>query len=227
MAECSVPEHDNVASGDSLYGPRSCWQAFIDWCWDTHGFDSDSWHHGFGFEDCCNIDLPLSRTFNAFWLLNYSADDYDNDQYSNNMLHWGRRFVRDQLNDLEAECGDGSANATTFNRWIFDTEVEVYLPFFYQRDVVGRAATLVHECRHLDGKDHDANFPSWSAFGAGGSGADSSWDYHGAWMYDTLYLWWFYADGRRTTPALRESAKQRANFLLDNAFATHPGFTIN
>ena len=62
------------------------------------------------------------------------------------------------------------------------------LPFFYQRDVVGRAATLVHESRHFGGKSHDANFRSWSAFPVGKSGADSSWDYQGAWMFDVLYL---------------------------------------
>lgn len=45
-------------------------------------------------------------------------------------------------------------------------------------------------------------------------------------MHEARYLWWFYADGRRTTKAMREAAKQRANVVIDNAFATHPGFTI-
>ena len=105
MTTCTVPSHDNASSGDTLYGPRSCWQAFVGWCWNTHNFDYDSWHHGFGYDDACNIDLPLARTFNAFWLLNYSADDYNNDAYSNNMLHWGRRYVRDQMHDVRAGCG--------------------------------------------------------------------------------------------------------------------------
>jgi hypothetical protein len=42
-----------------------------------------------------------------------------------------------------------------------------------------------------------------------------------------LYLWWFYADGRRTTSAIRELARQRAQVVIDNAFATHPGFVIS
>jgi hypothetical protein len=46
-------------------------------------------------------------------------------------------------------------------------------------------------------------------------------------MYEVLYLWWFYADGRRTTAALKERARQEANLYIDNAFATHPGFTIS
>jgi hypothetical protein len=36
----------------------------------------------------------------------------------------------------------------------------------------------------------------------------------------------FYADGRRTTGALRDRARQEANVYVDNAFATHPGFNI-
>jgi hypothetical protein len=172
------------------------------------------------------MDLPLSRTFGAFWLLNYSADDYDNDDYSNDMLHWGRHYVRDQMRDVRAACGDGSAVATTFDYWIFGHHVELYLAFFYDHNVAERAGTLVHESRHFGGKGHDADFPAGSVYGEGKSGADSSWDYNGAWMYNVLYLWWFYAAGVRTTDALKQSAKQRANLIIDNAFATHPGFTI-
>ena len=91
---------------------------------------------------------------------------------------------------------------------------------------IGRAETLLHEARHRGGKSHDATFPAGSVFGEGKSGADSTWGYEGAWMYGALYLWWFYADGRRTTTALRQAARQRANLVIDNAFATHPGFTI-
>jgi hypothetical protein len=98
--------------------------------------------------------------------------------------------------------------------------------FFYGEDVVQRAGTLIHESRHLGGKPHDANFRAGTVFPAGMRGADSSWGYEGAWMYHALYLWWFYHDGRRTTNALRESARQTANLIIDNAFVTHPGFTI-
>lgn len=226
MTNCTYSVPDKNASGDNLYGPQICWQAFIDWAWSAFGFNYDYWQDGWGYDDCCNTDKPMARTFNAMWLLAYSADDYWNEDWGNNILHWGCRYARNQLDDLRAKCGDGSANATTFQYWIFGSHVELYLPFFYSLDVAGRAATLVHESRHLGGKGHDANFPSWSAFGSGRSGADSSWGYQGAWMYDALYLWWFYADGHRTTWALRQRAKQRAQFLIDNAFATHPGYVI-
>lgn len=228
MATCSIPTIPNKdVSGDNLYGPRICNQAFIDWAWSAHGFSKKYWDDGFGYDAPCNNSLPLSRTLSGIWLLNYSADDYWNEQWSNNILHWGRRYVRNQIDDLRAKCGDGSAIATAFSGFLgIGRRVELYLGFFYSSNVPARAETLVHEARHMGGKSHNARFPSWSAYGSGRSGADSSWGYNGAWMYGALYLWWFYADGRRTTSALRQPARQRANFVIDNAFATHPGFTI-
>lgn len=109
-------------------------------------------------------------------------------------------------------------------------KVTLFKEFFYSyggqtNDVIFRAATLVHESRHIGEKPHDADFPSGSAYGSGG-GADSSWGYNGAWMYEALYLWWFYAAGARTSIALRQSARQQANVIINNAFASHPGFVV-
>lgn len=159
------------------------------------------------------------------WLLNYSASDYWNEQWSNDMLHWARRYVRNQIDDLRSKCGDGSDIARTWSGFWVNDKVELYMGFFYNRDVVERAGVLVHESRHEGGKSHNARFPSGSIYGTGDQ-ADSSWKYKGAWMYHALYLWWFYAAGTRTTPALRQSARQRGNLIIDNAFATHPGFNI-
>jgi hypothetical protein len=225
MAVCGqafIP--DKNTSGDNLYGPRICNQEFIDWAWDAHSFDGDYWDEGFGYEDVCNTDLPLARTLNAIWLLNYSASSYWLEDYSLSILQWGCRYVREQIVNLRAACGDGSAIATTFLD--SDVRLELYKGCFYSKDVPGRAETLVHESRHFGGKPHDAKFPTPSVFGAGKDGADSTWEYEGAWMFGALYLWWFYAEGTRTTSALRQAAKQRANLVIDNAFATHPGFTI-
>jgi hypothetical protein len=72
-----------------------------------------------------------------------------------------------------SKCGDGSAVARSFSGGL----VEVYLGFFYSKDVPGIS-------------------------------------------------WWFFAAGARTTSALRDRARQRGNLVIDNAFATHPGFNI-
>ncbi len=223
MATCTYTVSDKNASGDNFYGQFICNQTYIDYFWFNYGFNGNKnyWDDGFGWHDCCNTNKPLARTFNGLYLLNYSAQDYMNESWGSPILNWGCRYARNELDDLRSKCGDGSAWATSFG-----SRVELYLGFFYSEAVVERAATLLHEARHEGGKGHNANFPTGSVFGAGNSGADSSWGYHGAWMYDALYLWWFYAAGTRTTSAMKQRARQRGNLIIDNSFATHPGYSI-
>ena len=45
-------------------------------------------------------------------------------------------------------------------------------------------------------------------------------------MYNALYAWWFYAAGTRTSLAMRQAAKNEANVVLVNSFATSPGFLV-
>jgi hypothetical protein len=63
--------------------------------------------------------------------------------------------------------------------------VTLTIQFFYPAgggnpDVISRAGTLIHEARHIGNKPHDAQFPAGSVYGAGGDGADSTWQYEGA-----------------------------------------------
>jgi len=228
MTTCYYTVPDKNASGDNHYGAKICRQDMIDYFWYGYGFSGNSsyWDDGFGYEDCCNTNKPLARTFNALWLLNYSAQDYMNESWSSPILNWGCRYARNELDDLRSRCGDGNAWATSFKGLFVNDRVELYLGFWYSESVVERAGTILHEARHQGCKSHNANFPPGSVFGAGNSGADSSWGYHGAWMYDALYLWWFYAAGVRTTSAMKQMARQRGNLIIDNAFATHPGYSI-
>jgi hypothetical protein len=223
MATCSHSVPDKNASGDNFYGEFICQQQYIDYFWNVYGFagNKNYWDDGFGWDEACNTDQPLARTFNACYLLTYSADDYLNDSYDapQNILQWGRRYIRESFDDLRSYCGDGDAVAS-FN----SGTAELYLGFWYDYSVVERAAILLHEARH-EAKSHNANFPPGSVFGSGGD-ADSSWDYQGAWTFEAGYLWWFHAAGSRTTSALRERARQAGNVIIDNAFATHPGFNI-
>ncbi len=228
MATCTYSVPDKNASGDNYYGGFICDQAYIDYFWGTYGFSGNKgyWDDGFGWDDCCNTDQPLARTFNACYLLTYSAEDYSNDDYGSSCLNWARRYVRENIDDLISKCGDGTAIATSFSGCGVDDRVELYLGFWYQKSVPGRAETLMHEARHQGGKPHNANFPPGSIYGAGNAGADSSWDFNGAWMWAALYLWWFYAAGTRTTSAMRDLARERGNIVIDNCFATHPGYSI-
>jgi hypothetical protein len=91
MADCTYRVPDLNASGDALYGPRICNQPFIDWAWEVHGFNGTYWQNGWGYDDVCNIRKPLARCLNAMWLLNYSAEDYTNEDWNSDALHWGPR----------------------------------------------------------------------------------------------------------------------------------------
>ena len=56
MATCGATVGDLIASGDNLYGPRSCVQSFIDWVWDAYAFDKGDWDDGFGWEAACDLN---------------------------------------------------------------------------------------------------------------------------------------------------------------------------
>ena len=218
MAICDATVPDRTATGDAFYGASICSQVYVDYFWDTYGFrgNTSHWTGGFGWEDCCNTTLPLARAFNACYALTYSADDYLNDDYAGACLNWARRYVREHIEDLRAACGDGTAIASYSGG-----TVELNKGFFFSKNVPGRAETLVHSAL-----SHNAKFPTGSTFGGVNSGADSNWAYNGSWMYGALYLWWYYAEGARTTSALRELARQRANVVIDGAFAEHPGYSV-
>jgi len=212
MATCTATVPDLVTSGDTLYGPRICRQAFINWAWDAHDFDKKDWANGFGFYSVCDNRRPLSRTLSAIWCLNYSAADYMNESYSSNILQWGRRYVRERIDELDARCGSGNI---AYTKWGVHNWTQLYLGFFYKRAVSERAGGLVHEARHASGKGHnDVNHN------------DSSWDYNGAWRWQVCWLAWFAHAGTRTSKPLKKLARQRANNILKTRFTSKPGFTV-
>jgi hypothetical protein len=219
MARCTFSVHERTAIGDNLYGPLICCQILIEYFWNTYGFRGNRkyWDNGFGWDDCCNAGLPLARAFNACYLLTYSSENYQNDSWNapQGILQWGRRYVRNNIEDLRPMCGAGPKRVASFGRWFEDNRVELYLPFFYDLDVPGRVAALIHEARHMAaGRPHNAGR------------MDSDWEYEGAWMFEACYLWWFSSAGARTTSAMRERARQRGNWIIDSCFARHPGFSI-
>lgn len=296
MAHCTYQVPDKNISGDNLYADKICNQPFVDWAWYNYNFDYDFWQNGWGYDDCCNSDKPLARTFNAIWALNYSSKDPWDESYDyDNMLYWGGRFVREQIENykLRAKCGDGSI-ATVFGagcigyretvkwdctkykterykdcsdwHWLFGwicyawtwithkfcvawgyvsswvctigvetanvftqiKRIELYnTAYFYDIDVIERASTLIHECRHIDGRAHNADFPSWAGSSlAGQSGADESWEYNGAYRWEVAWLAWYWHSANNSTPMLKDRARDTANSILGYAFAERPSFTI-
>ena len=72
-------------------------------------------------------------------MLTYSAEDYANDSYNGPMLNWARRYVREHIDDLRSKCGDGTAIPRIVSGAFVDDRAEVYLGFFYSKDVPGPA----------------------------------------------------------------------------------------
>src|SRR5687768_27912 len=136
MVHCTYTVPDKAASGDDFYGASICDQVYVDYFWDTYGFAGNKqyWDDGFGWDDCCNTDQPLARTFNGCYALTYSAQDYLNDDYSGACLNWARRYVREHIDDLRSKCGDGDAIAASVGGGV----VELYLGCFYTKNAPGR-----------------------------------------------------------------------------------------
>lgn len=216
MATCeySVPNKD--ISGDNYYGAYICSNEFIGWAWNAYGFNGAWWTAAYGYNAPCDTNQPLARTLNAIWLLAYSGEQ------PTDTLNWFSSFAAQYTNDLRSACYGNGVALTNMN----PVYVELHAQYWYSEDVVGRASTLVHEARHANGVPHNAKFPAWSIYGPGKDGADSNWEYGGAWMYQVLFLMTFYWFAQRTTSTMKDSAKQRGNFFIDNAFAQHPGFYI-
>jgi hypothetical protein len=224
-ATCYYLNGNNTTSGDALYGPRSCNQGMIDQFWEHFDFDKGDWDDGFGYHDACNINKPLARTFNALYLLAYSAQDYarNTGDFSGNALRWGYPYSASKIDELDGRCGNGTTSgvaATTYSG-LQDNRTVLKWPFFYGSNVVERAGIIVHEARHAGGKGHNAGSRCPQ-----GASCDTTWGYKGANMYQTLYLWWFYVDGTRTTSAMKNFAKLQAQRTIDRAFVTNPGYTI-
>jgi hypothetical protein len=98
--------------------------------------------------------------------------------------------------------------------------------FFYANTVPSRASTLVHESRHISGKTHRGKFPPGSTYGAGGTGADESWAWNGAWRWQAVWLAWYWAAAINSTSPLRAKARDDANVIMGGAFESPPGFTF-
>ena len=220
---CSVPPHDNVADGTSAYASQICNQVLVDFWWSVCNMKKADWDQGFGFDDPCNIDLPLGRTFTALYLLTYSAEDYakNTGDFSGNALRWAWPYTAQNIGKLQALCFKPGSTPGQWAGWAYGNRVELYIPFFYNFDVSARAATFLHEARHNGGKSHNG--------GSGcsrGASCDTNWAYQGSNMYEVLYLWWFAVDGTRTTTAIKNMARNRARSVHNTAFNTNPWFNI-
>ena len=215
-----------------------CQQSWVNFYWSAHDFDQGDWDEGFGFEDPCNLSLPLGRTFNALEVLNYAApvDATSTGDFSGNILHWGGNYAIREIDELDASCSTASRAYTAFGP-IIDNYTELRIPAFYNENVVERAGTILHESRHADYCGHSGNDgtnPCLSRSescdesfddGCAGVGSPSG---RGATGYQALWLWWFTveADAVHGTTPMKDMARIEANRIFDTMFDVRPCFNI-
>lgn len=223
-ATCTILPHDNVYEGDTVYSPNVCNQQLVDKFWADFDFDKGDWDNGFGYEDMCNLELPLNRTFSALWALLFSSLNpaTSTGDFKGNFLRWAYNYAEQAIDELDGRCGgpDGSLAYT----WAFpltDSYTELYLPFLYGYTVPERASTIVHEARHAEWRMHDdCSCPR-------GESCDPRWDDGSANSYQIYYLWWFVDSGVNTTTAMKQRAQERANDILERGFCTPTSFRLN
>ncbi|MCL2825303.1 MAG: hypothetical protein FWD57_15030 [Polyangiaceae bacterium] len=183
-----------------------------------------------GWDAQTDVCLPFARTMNALHVLAYGVSTTppsSRDDKDENFAMWAYRHSHEKTKKLRANC-DGSpiakANAG-------EKRITVCRPFYYGVDHIPpvRASTVVHEARHIRGKckhegsclagaSCDPNYMNGCAGKNSGSGK-------GANGVEIVWLSWFLYTARPSmiNEAIRVQTLQRANWILDNRFGTHPG----
>ena len=63
---------DTTMSGDEAYVPLWGQTQINNW-WSAYAMEYADWDEGWGYSHCGNVSLPLARTFNAMYAVQYSA----------------------------------------------------------------------------------------------------------------------------------------------------------
>lgn len=232
--DCTYEPHNLVDSFDAFVAPLwGCTQRLIDDAWNRFHFDEGDWDEGFGWNDACNQDQPLMRTFNALLFMAHSvtANPTCSPDDSDNVVTWSYCWAGEAIDELDGRCGDGSERAWT--SWVPGFQwTDLYWPFFYDETVVQRAGTIFHEARHAHGWcEHQGNCPRGAScdpnWGDGCVGIGSG-PGPGANQYQVQWLSWYLNSARPewTSPGLAESAWSEANDILIGGFEQDPGFRL-
>lgn len=221
MPECNVPQYFSTFADRELLSEWADDDDFIKHALYKYGIYAAraDWAKGFGWDDLSNYKLPLVRTLNAIFMLIYSAPEPNDESEDQEIVFWARKLVRDNINYMTPACG--TDNLAVSNDDL--DYVRLYISFFYESTIMERAFTLVHEARHMEDVDHEANFPAGSSYGPG-KGADIEWDDEGAWMYAASFAANFAYINPDATSAMRKAAVTDANIWIENCFHKTPDF---
>jgi hypothetical protein len=214
-----------------------CSDSLIANIWSTFDFDEEDWDDGMGFNDRCNLEQPLARTYNALTLLAWAHTGEPHcDTSQPNVMDWAYCWAGNAIDELDAKCGSGEAYSGdyAYTRFgpIINNYTELYWPFFYGETVVERASTIFHEARHAgdwcqhadnsscaNGASCDTNWATgctgWGA--SAGAGANT---FQVVWLmqYATSATWYTYTQ--------HFAAVIKANDILARRYQTDPCFRL-
>jgi len=228
---CTFPTPDDSASGDRFYpAGRWCNDALVGEFWNGFGMssggESDGWSGAWGYDDPCNVDLPLGRTFNTMSLLR----DKIPAAYS---------FAAAKIDDLDAVCTRPNGAIATTANCFFTNWTQLSMEFFYgsgtnlNYPIWARAGTLAHEARHYDDGCWGIGYTGHVTCNAGDFAGrevcdpvfarptfSTSNEVDGArpYSYSVEVLTRYAFVGRSEPRAYRENARYRAQYALDNRF---------
>ena len=215
-----------------------CTDEWIGFYWDAYDMRESDWDDGFGFSSACNRRRPLARTFQAIELLNYAGmdDATEVDDFSGDVLHWGGNYTIREIVTLKGRCGADNSNTRARTRhggW--EEWTKLFIPFFYNENVVQRAGTLIHEARHADGCGHNGN-DGTNECSSGRScdeeyknGCNDGTSRRGGVGIQILWLWAYAAgaDAQHSNSTMKVFAQDEANSRIEKKLDVHPCFTIN
>jgi hypothetical protein len=216
-----------------------CTQEWIDFFWDAYDMRESDWDQGFGYYDSCDRRRPLARTFQAIELINYAGmdDATDVNDFSGDVLRWGGNYTIREIATLKGRCGAAGSNTRAQTRWGGSDEwTKLFIPFFYNENVVQRAGTLIHEARHADGCGHNGNDGSNDCPADSNScderyknGCDDGTTRRGGVGIQVLWLWAYAAraDAQHSNSTMKVFAQDEANSRLNRMLDVNPCFNIN
>lgn len=222
-----------------------CSQNWINYFWPGYSFSKEHWDNGMGYEAPCNYHLPLGRTFNTIQVLNYSMNAQIAPsgfpatifEYADHLFYYGGQYTMENIEKLTASCATDST-ATTYDGVFVEDRTVLKKSFFYNSNVLRRAAVLMHEARHATGCGHNGNDGSNECI-SGSDSCDESFSNGcdfigsaqepGAVTYHVLWLWGFLRNATPyyNTTAMRAQAINEANTKLKRYFDELPCFIIN
>jgi hypothetical protein len=185
------------------------------------GMHANDWDQGFGYNSC-NENKPFGRTMNAITaLLTAPTNPVSNFNWqimaTHPMIEWAGKWVMNEVDEMDGRCAHPSAPGYAYAD-PGDDRIDLYvrlnnskcrMGFFHGFDVIERAATLVHEARHMSGPTH-YGYAKDLAWGTGGS-----FEWEGKWLEQYITM----GDPAAATTTMRCLARDRLKTILKKHFA--------